>query len=95
MSFDNIQVPVGNGANIAARLLSYTPQTDDARAEIEWVFFNVQSGEQMDDIYPLLKPEVHKLIDAKLWVQLRQQFVYDSTPAYKTWRRDVSTKTAA
>jgi len=95
MSFDNIQVPVGNGANIVAHLLSYTPQTEDSRAEIEWGFFNVCSEKQMIDIYPLFKPTVHYSIEQRLWDQVKQHFVYDHTLAYKTWHRDVSATTTA
>ncbi len=95
MRFDNIQVPIGSGVNVVARLLSYTPQTEDNSAEIEWGFFNVCSGNQMNDIYPLLKPTVHHSVEQLLWNQVKQFFAHNYALAHKAWHRNVSTTTTA
>ena len=95
MNFDKVEFDIDDSSIIVARLLSYTPQTGDSSAEIEWGFFNNHSGKQMDDIYPLFKPEVYYIVEKNLWIQLKQRFNSDFKAAYRVWHRDVPITTIA
>jgi hypothetical protein len=90
MIFDDICVPVGTGANIVARLTSYTPETPEDDSEIYWTFFSVQHGNKMDDIYPLFKRQVLRDIDNALWNELNILFDSDPALAYESWSRNAN-----
>jgi len=87
MGLRDVQAPVDINGRLVARLTAYNPQTRSYPAEIEWDVFDPETDEAIPGAYMLLNNLTHRVVDTKLWNELKQQFHYNPHWSARSWVR--------